>query len=238
MTTTATAAYSVKRKPGEPPRPSGLPAAVPKAATQARAFLALLKTEVSRAELVQQLANAPPTAGHARQGVIRHHDRETCFLGEQLVDVAQQRAAAGEHDATLGDVRAQLRRSLLEGLLHGTHDALQRLLQRLEDLVAVQRKAARHAFGEVAALHRQFAHLLPGVGRTDFDLDAFGGCFADEDAVVAAHVVHDRLVEAIAADACGVGVHHAIQRQYGYLGGAAADIKHHRAARLVHRQSP
>src|ERR1700726_3346247 len=186
MTTTATAAYSVKRKPGEPPRPSGLPAAVPKAATQARAFLALLKTEVSRAELVHQLENAPATAGHAGQGVIRHHDRETFFLGEQLVDVAQQRAAAGEHDATLGDVRAQLRRSLLERLLHGTHDALQRLLQRLEDLVAVQRKAARHAFGEVAALYRQFAHLLPGIGRTDFDLDALGGRLADEDAVVAA----------------------------------------------------
>src|SRR5256886_11940280 len=51
------------------------------------------------------------------------------------------------------------------------------------------------------------------------------------------HVVHDRLVEAIAADACGVGVHHAIERQYGHLGGAAADVEHHRAARLVHRQS-
>src|SRR6202035_1677245 len=100
MTTTATAAYSVKRKPGEPPRPSGLPAAVPKAATQARAFLALLKTEVSRAELVHQLENAPATAGHARQGVIRHHDRETCFLGEQLVDVAQQPVSTMPRSAT------------------------------------------------------------------------------------------------------------------------------------------
>src|ERR1700730_8321666 len=124
MTTTASVAYSTKRKPGEPPRPcSGLPAAVPKAATQARAFLALLKAEMSRAQLIHQLENAPATACHAGQGVIRHHHRETRLLGEQLVDVAQQRAAAREHDATLGDVRAQLRRSLLERLLHGTHDA-------------------------------------------------------------------------------------------------------------------
>src|ERR1700730_12436619 len=238
MTPTAIVAYSAKRNPGEPPRPcSGLPAAVPKAATQARALLALLKTEVSRAQLVHQLENAPATAGHAGQRVIRHHDREPGLLGEQLVDVAQQRATAGEHDATLGDVRAQLRRSLLERLLHGTHDALQRLLQCLENLVAVQRKAARHALGEVAAFHRQFAHLLPGIGRTDFDLDALGGRLADEDAVVAAHVVHDRLVHAITADARGVGVHHAIQRQHGNLGGAAANIEHHRAARFVHRQS-
>src|ERR1700674_588048 len=132
MTTTASVAYSAKRNPGEPPRPcSGLPAAVPKAATQARAFLALLKAEVSRAQFVHQLENAPATACHARQGVIRHDDRQAGFLGEQLVDIAQQRAAAREHDAALGDVRAQLRRSLLERLLHGTHDALPWLLQRL-----------------------------------------------------------------------------------------------------------
>src|SRR5438105_10573821 len=203
MTTTATAAYRVKRKPAEPLRPChGLPAGVPKAATQARALPALLKTEVTGAQLVHQLENAPATARHAGQGVVRHHDREPRFLGEQLVDVAQQRAAAREHDATLGDVRAQLRRSLLERLLHGTHDALQRLLQGLEDLVAVQREAARHSLGEIAPLHRQLTHLLAGVGRADLDLDEHGGRLADEDAVVAAHVVHDRLVEAIAADAC------------------------------------
>src|SRR2546430_14324025 len=166
MTPTAAAEYPEKRRRGEPPRPcSGLPAAVPKAATQARALLALLKTEVSRAQLVHQLENAPATACHAGQGVIRHHDREPRLLGEQLVDVAQQRAAAREHDATLGDVRAQLRRSLLERLLHRAYDVLQRLLQRLQNLVAIEREAARHAFGEVAALDRELAHLLPGIGR-------------------------------------------------------------------------
>src|SRR5437879_7127882 len=229
MTTTATAAYRVKRKPAEPPRPChGLPAGVPKAATQARALPALLKTEVPGAQLVHQLENAPATARHTGQGVVRHHDREPGLLGEQLVDVAQQRAAAREHDATLGDVRPQLRRSLLERLLHGTHDALQRLLQGLEDLVAVQREAARHALGEIAALHRQFAHLLPGVGRADLDLDALGGRLADEDAVVAAHVVHDSLVEAIDTDACGVCVKTAVQRQPRYIGGPTDDVHHTR----------
>src|SRR5438046_1997212 len=191
MTTTATAAYRVKRKPAEPPRPChGLPAGVPKAATQARALPALLKTEVPGAQLVHQLENAPATARHTGQGVVRHYDREPRFLGEQLVDVAQQRAAAREHDATLGDVRAQFRRSLLERLLHRAYDVLQRLLQRLQNLVAIEREAARHAFGEVAALDRELAHLLPGIGRADLDLDALGGRLADEAAVVAAPVVH------------------------------------------------
>jgi hypothetical protein len=64
-----------------------------------------------------------------------------------------------------------------------------------------RREAARHAFGEIAPLHRDFPHLLAGIGGADLDLDALGGGFADEDAVVAPHVVDDRLVEAIAADA-------------------------------------
>src|SRR5207249_3961057 len=97
--------------------------------------------------------------------------RELDGVSGGLQQVAQQRAAAREHDATLGDVRAQFRRSLLERLLHRAYDVLQRLLQRLQNLVAIEREAARHAFGEVAALDRELAHLLPGIGRADLDLD-------------------------------------------------------------------
>ena len=67
-------AYSVKRKPGEPPRPcNGLPAAVPNAATEG-ARAPLLETEVTGAQLVHQLENAPATARHAGERVIRHDD--------------------------------------------------------------------------------------------------------------------------------------------------------------------
>src|SRR5260370_17115232 len=100
MPTPERAAYSATRKPAARPRPCrGLPAAVPKAATQARALLALLKAELSRAQLVHQLENAPATAGHAGQRVIRHHDRQPRLLGEQLVDVAQHRPPAANPHA-------------------------------------------------------------------------------------------------------------------------------------------
>ena len=122
-------------------------------------------------------------------------------------------------------------------LLHGADDALQGFLQRFENFVAVEREAARHAFGEVAALHRQLAHLLAGIGGADLDLDALGGGLTDQDAVVAAHVVHDGFVEAVAADARRVRVHDAVQREHRDFGRAAADVEHHRAARLVHRQA-
>src|SRR5690606_33574079 len=56
-------------------------------------------------------------------------------------------------------------------------------------------------------------------------------------AVVAAHVVDDGFVEAVAADAHGVGEHDAVQRNHSDLGGAAADVEHHGAARVGHRHA-
>src|SRR2546430_16920565 len=64
------------------------------------------------------------------------------FRGD-LVDAARRRATAGEDDAALSDVGAKLGGSLFERLLHGAHDTLQRLLQRLEDLVAVECEIGR-----------------------------------------------------------------------------------------------
>src|SRR5262252_1581404 len=106
MTTTASTAYSVKRKP-ELPRPlSGLPAPVPKAATQSCALRALLEAKVTRTQLVHQLEDAAAAARDAGERVVGDHHGQARLLGEQLVDVAQQGAAAGEHDAALGDVGA------------------------------------------------------------------------------------------------------------------------------------
>src|SRR5437879_5691021 len=70
----------------------------------------LLKTEVTGAQLVHQLENPPTAACHAGERVIRHYDGETGLFREELVDIAQERATAGEHDTTLGDVRSKLRR--------------------------------------------------------------------------------------------------------------------------------
>src|SRR5688572_5703543 len=115
----------------------------------------LLEAEMTGPELIHQLENATASAGDAGEGIVCDDDRQTGLLREQFVDVAQQRAATRKHDATLGDVGSELRRSLLERGLDRAHDTLQRLLQRLEDLVAVQRETARHAFRKIAAFHRE-----------------------------------------------------------------------------------
>src|ERR1035441_4438080 len=172
----------------------------------ARRMRRLLQTEMSWPHLIHELENTTAAASDAGQWIVRDDDREPRFLHQQFVDIAQQRTAAGQDDAALGHVRAEFGRRLLEGLLDGAHDALQGLLQRFENLIAVERKAARHAFGQVATLDRQLAHLGSGVSRADLDLDALGGGLADQDAVVSEYIVHDRGSEGTAADPRGIGV--------------------------------
>ena len=64
-------AYSVNRKPGEPPLAELAP--VPKAIGVA-AYPLLFETKVAGAQLVHQLENASTAARNAGQWVIRHDD--------------------------------------------------------------------------------------------------------------------------------------------------------------------
>src|SRR5690348_14082276 len=118
-------AYSAKRKPGEPPRPcSGLPAPVAKPATNLSALPPLLEPEVAGTHLVHELEDPAAAAGDAGQGIVGHDDGQPRLFRQKLVDVAQQRAATGEHDPALRDIGTQLRRCLLERLLDRAHDVL------------------------------------------------------------------------------------------------------------------
>src|SRR5690606_14847279 len=100
---------------------------------------------------------------------------------------------------------------------------------------AVEGEALGHAFGEVAAAHVDLPHLLARVGAAHFHLDALGGGIADHAAVLAAHEVDDRLVEAVAADPYRIREHHAVEGQDGHLGGPTADIHHHGATGFLDR---
>lgn len=97
--------------------------------------------------------------------------------------------------------------------------------------------SARYAFGQVAAADVDFANVAAREGGADLLLDALGGGFADQAAVVAAHVGDDGFVEAVAADADGFGVDNTVEGNQGDLGSAAADVYDHRAAGLLDRQA-
>src|SRR5258708_10972942 len=122
--------------------------------------LALLQSEDAWSMFLGEFEDPAAAACDAGQRIVRHHHWQPGLFHEQFINVPQQRAAAREHDAALGHIGSEFRRSLFEGLLDGAHDALQGFLQGLENFVGVQGEASRYALGEVAALDRNLANLL------------------------------------------------------------------------------
>src|SRR5258706_1565378 len=113
-----------------------------------------------RPELVHPLQRDPATAHDARERILGHDDRQARFFHQQPIQVAQQRTAPGQHHAAIGDVGAQFRWRLLQRDLHCRYDLVQRIGQRLQDLVAGDREATRNALGQVTALNLQLAHVV------------------------------------------------------------------------------
>ena len=72
-----------------------------------------------------------PRRGHRGQRVLGDVHRHAGLVAQPLVEAAQQRAAAGEHDAAVHDVAGELGRGLVEGGADGVDDRVQRLLERL-----------------------------------------------------------------------------------------------------------
>ena len=179
----------------------------------------------------------PEPQHHAGERIFGHDHRQAGLFHQQAVDVAQQRAAAGQHHALLGDVGAEFRRGLLERGLDRADDAVERVGQRFQDLVGRDGEAARDAFREVAALDFLLAHFRAREGGADFLLDLLGGGLADQHAVVAADVVDDRLVELVAADPDRGRIDDAAQGDHAHFRGAAADVDHHGAGGFRDRQA-
>ena len=68
-------------------------------------------------------------------------------------------------------------------------------------------------------------------------LDRLGAGRADQEIVFEADIIDDRLVHGVAGGAHRARIDHAAHRQHGDIGGAAADVDDHRAARLRDRKA-
>jgi len=162
------------------------------------------------------------------QRVFGHDDRQPGFLAEQLVEIAQQRTTAGQHHAALGDVGREFGGRLLECALHRSDDAGERIFERAQDFIGIQREGTRHPFSKIAAAHFQLAQFATGEGGADFLLDALGSGLTDQAAMLAAHIGHDAVVEQVATDAHGIGIHTARQRESPTAHREAETAKAHR----------
>ena len=66
---------------------------------------------------VDHFEHPATAAGDAGQRIFSDYHGQPGFFHDQAIQVAQQRAAAGEHDAAFGDIGTQFGRSLFECIL-------------------------------------------------------------------------------------------------------------------------
>src|SRR5579862_7698313 len=141
--------------------------------------------------MVERLAAAKNDGAY---GIVTHHDRQAGLFAEEHVEVSQERSAAGDDDSLVDDVCRQLGRSLLEGGENGLDDGVNRLGQRLADLVAVDDDGLGDTGDHVAPLDLARELLLDRISVADLDLDALRRLLADGEVVLSLEVSGDRVV--------------------------------------------
>ena len=155
---------------------------------------------------------------------------------EKAIESAQQRAAAGQHQAVVDQVGGQIGAALVERGLDGVDDLQQRRAERLANLLAGDRGLARQAADRVDAAHFVGQLFFQRIGAADVDPQPLGGARADAQAVVPPEIVDDGLVHGVAAHADRLLRHDVAQAEHGHFGRAAADVADHAGHGLGDRQ--
>src|SRR5689334_9481958 len=195
---------------------------------------ALDKNLVVMTKVLEHLAGAPHDR---REGILGDVHREARLEPEALVELFQERPAAGKHDAAVKNVGRQFGRCPLEREFHRVDDLLDRLVERLADFHGARLGRLRNAVHEIAALHLDRDLLFERHRGAHFALDGFGRPLADEDVVVLLEELDDRVVHLVARDADRLLVDDAREGDDGDLGRAAADVDDHVAGGSVDVES-
>src|ERR1700719_1692619 len=104
-------------------------------------------------------------------------------MPQHQVEVAEQRAAAGQHDPLVDDVAGEFGGCVLERHLDGLDDRADRFGQALGNLTLADHDFLWHAVYQVAPpdLHHAALTVLRHTGGTDLFLDPLGAGLTDEE---------------------------------------------------------
>ena len=102
-------------------------------------------------------------------------------MPDHQVQIGEQRAPAGQHDALVDDIGGELGGGVLERDLDRLDDRAHRLGEAFGDLPFADHDLLRHAVHQVAPLdlHDPALAVLRHAGGTDLLLDPLGAALAD-----------------------------------------------------------
>ena len=140
-----------------------------------------------------------------------------------------------KHDASIDDVGRELGRRALEREAHHVDDRDDRFGERLAHLVGVQDDGLRDTTDDVASLHFHLLETSRRRRRSELLLDLLGRLLAEQQIVATLHVLDDRFVHLLAADAEKIREDHAAQADDRDLRAPATDVDDHVSGRFGDR---
>src|SRR5438270_343364 len=158
------------------------------------------------------------------------------LLGDPSVEAPQHAAAADQVDALDDEVLSQLGRRRAQALHDGVDDGADLLVDRFAYFLGRQDHRLGQAAHQVASPHLGLDLVVRWEGRADGELDLLGRAFADGDAVLAADVGLDGVVDVEGPDADGLQGNDAAEGDHCCLGRTTADVDDHVPPRLVDRE--
>src|ERR1017187_271261 len=201
-------------------------------------ILAATRSVDRNAAQQREIAEHFSSAQHNRgERVVGDRNGQAGFLADALVEILDERAAAGEHDATVADVGGKLRWGALERDADGVDDGRDIFGERFADFAVVNRDRARHALDQVAAFDFEGHRLFERVRRANFDFDLFGGALTDEQVIFPFQVVHYGFVHFVSGDADRTRIDDSAHGDDSDVRGAAADIDDHVSGGLLDGQA-
>ena len=190
-----------------------------------------------RQQEVQIAEHDAGAVGDGAERIVGDGHGQARLVAEQAVDTAEQRAAAGHHEAAVDEVGGKLGRAALQGVAHGIDNGGDGVAEGLADFLRGDVDGFRQTGDGVASLDLHGKLLLERIGGADLHLDLLGSALADEEIVGPLHVIDDRGVELVTRHADGFGEHDAGEGDDGDLSGAAADVDDHVGGGFIDRQA-
>src|SRR5207253_10553728 len=155
------------------------------------------------------------------------------------VKIAEQRAAASQHDPLIDDVGGELGSGVLERNLDRLDNRAYRFGEAFGDLALTDHDFFGHPVHQVAPLDLHYPPLavLGHTGGTDVLLDPLSAALANEEIMVAADIGDDCFVHLVAPDPHRAAIDDAAQGEHRYLRRSTSDINDHRSCGLGHRKA-
>ena len=135
------------------------------------------------------------------------------------------------------NICCQLRRCLLQNIMHSFYNGVYRLLQSLTHIKIAHHNTYRQTGDHMAAFNFHFDLVLIFADGAHLNFDFLRCALTNQQIVLALHITNDRLIKIIAGHLYRSALHNAAQRNDSDVRGTAANINDHTTAGFANIQS-